>query len=314
MATEEGHKCSIQEYLCEDEVYEALRTDSGKVETEKGVEIYYEVYGNGSEKILLVMGLGGTAAIWLPNVKYLLEHDENIQICILDNRGIGRSSVPPGRYKTSIMAQDAIKVVDHIGWEKFHVVGISMGGMISQEIALAALDRVKTLYLAVTHCGKTGSLPPWAGIKGSIAANKAKTAEAKAPITMAMLYPEEFMNLPMESGKTFGELAIERYIAGAKKLPPNPLGFRSQVLAVQTHSVGKARLELLRKSKIPILICTGDNDHLVNPQASFYLKSLLNPVEFIHWKKTGHGVLYQQFDEFNDAILRHYKRGTSSEE
>ena len=57
------------------------------------------------------------------------------------------------------MAQDAIKIADYLKWDKFHVAGVSMGGMISQEIALAALDRVATLNLAVTHSGGTGSFP-----------------------------------------------------------------------------------------------------------------------------------------------------------
>ena len=59
-----------------------------------------------------------------------------------------------------MMALDAIKVLDHLKWDKFHVTGISMGGMISQEIALAALDRVLTLNLSVTHSGGKGSFPP----------------------------------------------------------------------------------------------------------------------------------------------------------
>ena len=58
-----------------------------------------------------------------------------------------------------MMAQDGIKLADHLEWELFHVAGISMGGMISQEIALAVPHRVSTLNLAVTHSGGPGSWP-----------------------------------------------------------------------------------------------------------------------------------------------------------
>ena len=61
--------CSVHKYLHEDdEEYYEFRSDEGKVEVEAGVEIYYQLYGNGAEKLLMVMGLGGTHAIWLPNV------------------------------------------------------------------------------------------------------------------------------------------------------------------------------------------------------------------------------------------------------
>ena len=57
------------------------------------------------------------------------------------------------------MAQDGIRIADYLKWEQFHVAGISMGGMISQEIALLVPKRVSTLNLAVTHSGGTGSYP-----------------------------------------------------------------------------------------------------------------------------------------------------------
>eukprot|EP00012_Vannella_robusta_P000303 CAMPEP_0206186356 /NCGR_PEP_ID=MMETSP0166-20121206/2358_1 /ASSEMBLY_ACC=CAM_ASM_000260 /TAXON_ID=95228 /ORGANISM="Vannella robusta, Strain DIVA3 518/3/11/1/6" /LENGTH=211 /DNA_ID=CAMNT_0053601733 /DNA_START=1129 /DNA_END=1764 /DNA_ORIENTATION=+ len=210
------------------------------------------------------------------------------------------------------MASDAIKVMDHLGWTYFHVVGISMGGMISQEIALAAVERVSTLILSVTHNGGTGSFPPLAGIKGTLRSKHAKTVEEKAPHEMALLYPEAFMNTVSKNGKTYGELATARYILMTNTLPPDSSGFRSQVLAVQTHSVKSHRLELLKQANIPILISTGDTDNLVNPKASYYLKEVLNPVEFLVWKGCGHGVWFQQFDEFNDSILRHYHRRSHS--
>lgn len=58
-----------------------------------------------------------------------------------------------------MMAQDAIALADHLKWDKFHVVGVSMGGMISQEIALQVPDRICTLNLGVTHSGGKGSFP-----------------------------------------------------------------------------------------------------------------------------------------------------------
>ena len=62
--------------------------------------------------------------------------------------------------RTSMMAKDALDLVDFLGWQKFHLVGISMGGMISQELTLMVKDRVISLCLGVTHSGGPGSFPP----------------------------------------------------------------------------------------------------------------------------------------------------------
>ena len=58
------------------------------------------------------------------------------------------------------MAADALALVNKLGWEKFHVIGISMGGMISQELSILATDRILSLTLAATHSGGSGSFPP----------------------------------------------------------------------------------------------------------------------------------------------------------
>jgi len=61
-------ECSVYRYIGNEEEYKNLLHSSGVVETETDVKIYFEVYGNGPEKLLMVMGLGGTAMMWLPNV------------------------------------------------------------------------------------------------------------------------------------------------------------------------------------------------------------------------------------------------------
>lgn len=105
--------------------------------------------------------------------------------------------------------------------------------------------------------------------------------EQKTPITMGMLYPKTFMDAKTDDDRTFGEIVTNLFLTNGQKFPQDPKGFRSQTLAVQTHSVGNARLEMIKKSGIPILISTGDVDHLVNPAASFFLKSVSFRVQSI---------------------------------
>ncbi|KAH8734561.1 Alpha/Beta hydrolase protein [Ilyonectria robusta] len=115
------------------------------------VNIAWEMHGSGPIKLVLVMGLAGVKASWQRQTKYF-GHDRGDQysVLILDNRGMGGSDKPLGRYSTSEMAKDVIEVVDHVGWtadREINVVGISMGGMIAQEIAHAIPHRLKSLSL-----------------------------------------------------------------------------------------------------------------------------------------------------------------------
>jgi len=84
------------------------------------------------------MGLGSLKSAWQRQTKDFGHTKGNQYSCLLiENRGIGESEKPAMRYSTSEMAKDVIEVVDYLGWtekRQLHVIGISMGGMISQEL------------------------------------------------------------------------------------------------------------------------------------------------------------------------------------
>ena len=100
------------------------------------------------------MGLAGTKASWQRQTRYF-GHDngDKYSVLIIDNRGIGESDKPIGRYTTKGMAQDIIEVVDHVGWtdeRQLNIVGISLGGMIAQEIGCLIPMRLQSLSLLCT--------------------------------------------------------------------------------------------------------------------------------------------------------------------
>ena len=78
---------------------------------------------------------------------------------LFDNRGIGESDAPPGPYTAAELAADAAQVLDEAGVERAHVLGTSLGGMVAQELALAAPERVDRLVLACTTPGGPESFP-----------------------------------------------------------------------------------------------------------------------------------------------------------
>ncbi len=118
------------------------------------MKIRWDSHGTG-EPLLLIQGLGYGRWGWDPVVPGLAER---YRVLTFDNRGIGESDKPDGPYTAREMADDALQVLDEAGVERAHVLGASLGGMIAQELAVKAPDRVDKLVLCCTTPGGAGCL------------------------------------------------------------------------------------------------------------------------------------------------------------
>jgi 3-oxoadipate enol-lactonase len=121
---------------------------------EAGAELYWERSGGG-EPLLLIQGMSGTRASW--GDPFLSRLGADFDCVVFDNRGVGDSADATAPFTTADLAADAIAVMDAAGFETAHVLGISMGGMTAQHLALAAPERLRTLTLGCTYCGGDGS-------------------------------------------------------------------------------------------------------------------------------------------------------------
>ena len=118
------------------------------------IELDYERSGSGPP-LLLIMGMSGTALHWGKSFLDALRAD--FDVIAYDHRGVGASSRLEGPITIEEMAEDALGLLDALGIDSVHIVGISMGGMVAQELALAHPERVSTLTLGCTYCGGPGS-------------------------------------------------------------------------------------------------------------------------------------------------------------
>jgi len=122
---------------------------SGKVTLPDGAILPYQVLlgspqAASATPLLMIQGLSGSKENWF-DLPQLLARDR--PVAIFDNRGISQRPVPEGPYSVALMASDAVAVADHLGWRQFHVLGISMGGAITQMVALNFPTRVKKLVI-----------------------------------------------------------------------------------------------------------------------------------------------------------------------
>ncbi len=120
------------------------------------VELSYERSGSGPP-LLMIMGRSGTALSW--GEPFLDPLREDFETIVYDHRGIGQSSRMEEPFTIVELAEDAVGLLDALAIDSAHVLGISMGGMVAQELALAHPERVRTLILGGTYCGGDGSSP-----------------------------------------------------------------------------------------------------------------------------------------------------------
>jgi len=115
-----------------------------------GSELYYERAGSG-EPLLLIQGMSATHRAW--GRDFLAPLEESFECIVFDNRGIGLSGEARMPFTIAEMAGDVAALLDALAVERAHVLGISMGGMIAQELALAHPERIRSLSLGATYCG-----------------------------------------------------------------------------------------------------------------------------------------------------------------
>ncbi|MCJ7772464.1 MAG: alpha/beta hydrolase, partial [Desulfobacterales bacterium] len=114
-----------------------------------GIELYYEIHGQG-EPLVMIMGLRRNAEWWYAQIPTLSKH---FKVIVFDNRGAGRSDKPKIDYSIRLFADDTAQLMDVLNIKSAHVIGISMGGYIAQELAINYPDRIKNLILGCTSCG-----------------------------------------------------------------------------------------------------------------------------------------------------------------
>jgi len=239
------------------------------------LDMYYELDGEGPP-LVMIMGLSGDAGWWEPSTVRILSRD--FRVLRFDNRDAGRTTGPASSYTIKDMALDTVRLMDHLGLEKAHILGISMGGMIAQELALNYPDRVARLVLGCTTPGlRTGVAPSSEVLKIMTASQEGlpawKVAAQLAKVTLApgwML--THFWRLP-------------GLVLRTGRHPIRPDGYARQLVAIGGFEAGD-RLPAL---KIPTLVIHGDRDVLLPPENGRILSGLIPGARLVIYEGAAHG-------------------------
>ena len=211
------------------------------------LDIHYVERGSGTA-LLLVPGIPAIASDWAALAERL---SGPRRVIAYDNRGSGASTVTPAPYTCAQLAGDAVALLDHLDVERADVFGMSLGGMIAQELALGWPDRVNRLVLGCTHCGLEHAARPEREAGRAFAMETDDWAER-----MAALAPFAFADgVDVE--------LLGRFIEKKSRDPQDPEGYRGQIAAALAHDT----YDRLPQIACPTLIVTGDGDRVI-PGAS----------------------------------------------
>ncbi len=252
-----------------------------------GIRLHYEVTGKRhGPPVLMIQGLGTDKHGWdLQRIALAPTY----RTIALDNRGAGRSDKPFGTYTLEQMADDAIAVLDAAGIDRAHVIGASMGGAISQVLALKYPERVRSLTLACTACRHH----PW---RRELLNEWASTASERGMGAMAseaarwVIGPRSFRRVWPLLG-WFGPLAFGR--------PAH--AFVAQVRAILATDDTLA--DELRNMSVPTLILVGNQDILTPRGDAEELAERIKGSELVVISGAAHGLMMEHASTFNRLLL-----------
>jgi poly(3-hydroxyoctanoate) depolymerase len=237
-----------------------------------GVRLHLREVGYGPP-VLVINGIGAHTAMWGP-----LEHAlDGFHLIEFDAPGTGQSATLPYPVTVPALAWLASQILDKVGVETADVVGYSMGGIVAQQLAASAPERIRRLVLAATSCG-------WGGVPG----------QPRALLNVAT--PLRYLS-PGFYRRTIGSMAggrarrdpewIDHHGELRRRHPPTVRGYLGQVLTVSAWS----GLPLLPRIRQPTLVVTGDDDPLVPPANSMLLASRLPMARVLLAPGEGHLLL-----------------------
>ena len=251
-----------------------------------GIDVHYRIAGAGPETIVLVNGLADELETWAFQEAELTE--AGYRLLMFDNRGIGQTSKPAGPYSSRLLADDTKALVDHLGITGFHLLGVSMGGMIVQEYALAYPEDLRSVVMAWTYAAPG----PFCSRLFAMWADTAPVLGipfVMRDVTLWAFTTEFFSDRPDE---------LAEFETAMKYMDQPVPAYLAQLAVIQQHDT-TARLGGIA---VPTLVLAGEEDILIPVALS---RELHKAIPGAQWQtvRGGHACLWEHPGSFNHAVL-----------
>jgi pimeloyl-ACP methyl ester carboxylesterase len=251
-----------------------------------GINISYQVEGQG-EPLVMIMGFTASRSGLMSQIRFFRKY---YRVITFDNRGSGKSDKPPGPYSTRMMADDTVKLMDLLGIEKAHIMGLSMGGMIAQELAINYPQRVMKLVLASTYARQDET----SGDTLEQAKFLQLTPEKKVGAMVGLAFNKPLYRF------IFGLLArVQTSFRGVS----GGVGVSGQSEACLHHNT----LERLSSITAPTLVIVGTGDRIIKPVSSEVIAGKIPNAKLVKVEGGSHYFSFEMKNVFNREVLNFLK-------
>jgi len=242
--------------------------------THDGVKIAFQIFGDHSEiPLVMVMGLSGVKEDWRSLSQNL---GKNRQVVVLDNRGLGESDVAPGPYSIETMANDVLAVTNELKLKKFDLMGMSMGGMICQHLAVHSPDLIRKLVLMSTSHGGPGQAPMNPESAQAFQVDPKASAFEKTSKVMTVNFTPEWIEA---NPGAFTESVNE-----SLKQRRSGKGIFNQMMAIMNFNLE----EEIKNIDLPVLVIHGTMDQLIDVKNGEMIAEKIPGAKFTPIQDAGH--------------------------
>ncbi|MFX1276548.1 MAG: alpha/beta fold hydrolase [Promethearchaeota archaeon] len=253
------------------------------------INMYYEIHGEG-QPLVMIMGLSANSSWWAEDI--IKKFSKYFKVIIFDNRGAGKTDSPEKPYSIKMFTDDTVALMNVLGIKKAHIFGVSMGGMIAQELVLNYPEKVDRLVLGCTNCGGSKQVLPSLEVMGKLAnPPEDLTSEDIIEDTIPLLYTQKFIDENPE------------YIEDVKKIvfktPITPDAFKRQVGAI----LGFNSYRRLKNINVPTLIIHGKKDIMAPPENAGVLAKQIPNAKVILFDDAAHSFFQPEPDRVINTIL-----------
>ena len=249
---------------------------------QKGQIEYYQ-FGHGSP-IILIAGYATDVTSW--NSEFLATLAEQHQVIVFNNRNIGKSLVQSSSYENKDLANDTYQLIQNLKLKKPAVIGISMGGMIAQELAILHPEKLGQLILINTAIAGKDAIHPSPAVEKKMM-NMPANKLGRYFVAVNLFFP------------TSCKLKMAYALAAQRFIPTNYIEIDPQAIMPQQRQLvmnwihDDAAAKKIKKLDLPVLILNGESDVVIPPDNSVILADTIPNAQLIRWKQGGHAMIYQ---------------------
>jgi 3-oxoadipate enol-lactonase len=255
------------------------------------IDLHFKLDGDGEETIVLINGLADDVETWFAQMDDFLS--AGYRVLRIDNRGIGASSKPAGPYSSRMLADDAKALVDFLGIADFHLMGVSMGGMIAQEYALAYPGDLRSATFGCTYAAPgpfcSRMFATWADLAPALGVPFVMRDVTLWAFTLPFFEERGGDLAEFETAMRYMDQPVHAYLA--------------QLAVIQNHDT----TDRLSQISVPSLVLAGEEDILIPVALS---RRLHEGITGSQWATTkgGHACLWEHPAEFNHTFLDFIRR------